>query len=122
MITLVAVCWASTEQRCEASCGDYLLHRASSPSHGANGLLGKADSSSDRSVPACPCQGPGCSSRSETPVTPAPVPPELPSEWACLTEQIRDCGAVSHGWSLESEWLLIRSSGRRLERPPQVRA
>ena len=122
MITLVAVCWTLTEERCEASCGDYLVHHGSVQWQGTNGLLGKTDSPSDRPIPACPCQGPSCSRRSETPSAPAPVPPEVPSEWACLTEQIRDPDAVSQDWSLESELLLIRSNGRRLERPPQVRA
>ncbi len=119
-ITLVAACWALTEERCEAGCGDYLVHHNSSQLHGANGLFGKADSPIDRPVPACPCQGPGCSRRSETPAAPAPIPPEMPTEWAFLIEQIRDRDATSQSWSLESELLLFRHSGQRLDRPPRA--
>ena len=120
MITLVTACWALMEQRCEASCGDYLVHHDSAGSHALKGLLGKTDLPTNHSAPACPCQGPGCSSRSEAPAIPAPVSPEIPAEWAYFIEQIRDRDTASHGWSLESELLLVRSSSRRLERPPQA--
>ena len=119
MITLVAACWVLTEERCDASCGDYLVHHGSSGSHAVKGLLGNPNSPTNRSVPAYPCQGPGCSRRSEAPAIPAPVSPEIPAEWAYFVEQIRDRDTASHGWSLESELLLVRGSGHRLERPPQ---
>lgn len=116
MITMVAAVWALSEGRCEASCGDYLVHHDSMKSK----ALGNTESPIERSTPACPCQGHGCSRRSEIPAAPAPVTPEAPSEWACLVGKIRDCEAIPNGWSLESELLLVRSNGHRLERPPRV--
>ena len=122
IFTLVAACSVLTEQRCDASCGDYLVHPGVSGSHSLKGSLSQSDSPTNRPTPVCPCQGPGCSSRSEVPTVPVPVPPEIPVEWACFVEQIRDRGDASHAWSLESELLLLRMSGQRLDRPPQGRA
>ena len=120
IFTLVAACSVLTEQRCDASCGDYLVHPGASGSHSLN----QTDSPTNRPTPVCPCQRPGCSSRSEVPTVPVPVPPEIPVEWACFVAQIRDRDDASHAWSLESELLLLllRMSGQRLDRPPQGRA
>lgn len=119
IITMVAAIWAMSAGRCEASCGDYLVHHDSMKTAAPNGVNGNAELPIEGSPPACPCQGHGCSRRSEVPAAPVPVSPEAPSEWACLAGKIRDCEAISNGWSLESELLLVRSNGHRLERPPQ---
>ena len=122
IITMVAVIWAMSAGRCDASCGDYLVHHDSMKTGAPNGVNGKTELPIESSIPACPCQGHGCSRRSDVPAAPVPVSPEAPSEWACLTEKIRDCDTITNGWSLESELLLVRNSGHRLERPPQIRA
>ena len=105
--------WFVSEQNCQASCGDYLVH------HGSQAQ--STDSSNlPHDLPSTPCQGANCSRRSETP--PLPTRPTVETtfvEWLCLVEQIRGQDDESHTWSLESASLMARHTSQLLDRPPR---
>ncbi len=105
--------WLASEQACQASCGDYLVHHTTQSQ--AND-----DSSLPREVPTTPCRGTNCSRRSETP--PLPTRPNVETtsvEWLCVIDQIRGQNDESHRWSLESVPLMARHASQLLDRPPR---
>ncbi len=118
VLAMFVVCGLMAEQRCEASCGDYLVHRGV-PSHSTLIRTGLPDSPQD--VPAGPCRGANCSRRSESPPLPTrPTTVESSSvEWLCVIVQIRDQDDESKAWSLESDSLMARHTSQLLDRPPR---
>ncbi|MBC7820246.1 MAG: hypothetical protein IAG10_25460 [Planctomycetaceae bacterium] len=105
--------WLVSEQVCQASCGDYLVHH-STQTHSAD------ESSLPHGMPATPCRGANCSRRSETPPLPTRPTVETTSvEWLCVIEQIRGQDDESHRWSLESAPLMARYTSQLLDRPPR---
>lgn len=105
--------WLISEQACQASCGDYLVH-PSSPTQSID------ESSIPIETPTAPCRGANCSRRSETP--PLPTRPTVETstvEWLCVIEQIRGQDDGSHRWSLESGSLMARHTSQLLDRPPR---
>ncbi len=124
LITLMAfaACGLMTEQRCEASCGDYLLHHAPTSTRFPSGTAethGRPGDPTEHGNPSGPCNGSGCSRRDEAPVPPSRTLPDTPAEWACLGEQIRDVASRSRQTSLESGCWLSWLSDQRLDRPPR---
>lgn len=71
---VVALVASAFPARVEATCGDYvrLAHHERLPGH------------EHLPIAPHPCDGPGCSSHSDIPMTPAPATP-TPSDWAVAT-------------------------------------
>ncbi len=103
-------------ERCQASCGDYLVHS------GGDVAVGHDDPSDPAKTPARPCHGPSCSRRSDVPPLPnRPTTVEIPNELACVIEQIRDAKIPKLEALLESELLVAGRSLSCLEHPPKSR-
>ena len=103
-------------ERCQASCGDYLVHS------GGDAALGHDEPSDPAKTPARPCHGPSCSRRSDVPPLPnRPTTVEIPNELACVIEQIRDAKIPKLEALLESELLVAGRSLSCLDHPPKVR-
>jgi hypothetical protein len=121
LITLMALaaCGLMTEKRCEASCGDYLVHHGATSTRfpaGAPGTQARPGDRTEHGKPSGPCNAPSCSRRDEAPVPLPPTLPDAPAPWACLGEQIRDVASRSWQASLESACWLGWLSDQRLDR------
>lgn len=118
LLAVVIGLWFGSEQKCQASCGDYLVHHGDRQTlltkHGDTGL--------PKQNPVSPCRGANCSRRSEVPPLPTrpTVETSISVEWACLLQQIRDQDDESSKWSLESDRVLARHTSHRLKRPPRA--
>lgn len=105
--------WFLSEQACQASCGDYLMHH-DTQARAADG------SRLPQHMPPAPCRGANCSRRSDSPPLPTRLTIETTAaEWLCLFEQIRDQDNESAWWSLESDSLKARYTSQLLDRPPR---
>ena len=104
--------WLISEQACQASCGDYLVH------HGTQ-AKSTDPANTPHGMPTTPCRGANCSRRSETPPLPTRPTVETTSvEWLCVIEQIGGQDDESHHWSLEFGSLMARHTSQLLDRPP----
>lgn len=105
--------WLCGQETCQASCGDYLLHRdVATPSN-----LRPDDGPE---APKGPCRGANCSRRSDSPLLPTRPTVETTSvEWLCVMDQIRDQYDESNRWSLESEAVLPLHTSQPPDHPPR---